>query len=880
MSAFHATARREALQAVVGGRAWSLAIATAVLTGLPLAANAAARTGVADFVPAFSIGAWCVLVAAALLGAASVSSERRNGTWDLVLSAPERPSATIWAKLAAMGVSAAVLLAGFPIEALVESSRNAVDWASVLGGMLGLWCLGVAAGSLGIVAGTIVRSGLGATALALLVAGAWVSVTRSMQVLGDPWSAAVGFALDPIRRAQEFSGGAFDLGSVITLLGVALSCTWMAARWADTERRLQRAGSWQRRLSSTVMALVALVVVGIAARGPGAAAPRMDVHQLLRRNASEALQKAVSAADAPVQCTLLVAKGVGDPAAAAARSAMDRMRGCTEASGAAPTTMEVDLLAPLQAGNAAQAMERITASESAALGAWNKAFAKALATLDAVCGAGDLAGPLAQAVAARPQGDPKAGKLQALLAALQRGTAEGAQWHAGFEAAAAAAPERPLGDVEGAGRALAAELGVWAQLLRDGADTLGLGAVSRELREAARRMVTLSDACRASQDGIDRLPPMRLGEVAAAIRTPPVLVVSTGKGSAAIPAWRLLEGEASADAAMVEALAAAQGAARNAVVFVHATQRSPLEATAGGADFAFMADALRAARFRVEAWNPSQAPRPAARNAQRRAWVVLPPLDRRSLEPDAAEQALLQATHRLIEEGESVLVLTTPSVSATLGMTDPWSDVLRACGVTARTDAMVVQLLARSESARELRNSLDDVLPAPGPLGHMIRGRVQWPLPMPLRIDSAMGWRASAVALVPPQASIWIEDDPRVVTRGVSEVPAGKALASDAQVPLLAVSESDRGRVALSGGAGWPMSGTAGLADARGMLRFPGNRDLFVGVVRWLVRDDSVMQGTDRGVAGESGGALAVVWLPAIVLLGTRLGIAAWRRRA
>jgi hypothetical protein len=192
------------------------------------------------------------------------------------------------------------------------------------------------------------------------------------------------------------------------------------------------------------------------------------------------------------------------------------------------------------------------------------------------------------------------------------------------------------------------------------------------------------------------------------------------------------------------------GTGRDVRVAVFAKDAKAAEATAAGADFAFMADALRAARFRVEAWNPSQAPRPAARNAQRRAWVVLPPLDRRSLEPDAAEQALLQATHRLIEEGESVLVLTTPSVSATLGMTDPWSDVLRACGVTARTDAMVVQLLARSESARELRNSLDDVLPAPGPLGHMIRGRVQWPLPMPLRIDSAMGWRASAVALVPP----------------------------------------------------------------------------------------------------------------------------------
>ena len=38
MSGFSATFRREALQALVGGRAWSLAIAMAALTGLPLIA--------------------------------------------------------------------------------------------------------------------------------------------------------------------------------------------------------------------------------------------------------------------------------------------------------------------------------------------------------------------------------------------------------------------------------------------------------------------------------------------------------------------------------------------------------------------------------------------------------------------------------------------------------------------------------------------------------------------------------------------------------------------------------------------------------------------------------------------------------------------------
>jgi|GEM_PF-1986869 len=883
MSAFAATARRDAWQALVGGRAWSFAVALAALTGLPLAANASTRTGVADFIPSFSIGAWCVLVAAALLGASSISSERRHATWDLVLAAPPRPSATLWAKWLALAVSVGVLLVGFPLQAAIESLHNTVDWASLLGGMFGLWCMGLAAGAIGIAAGVVVRSGLGATALALLAVGVWVSVTRSMQVLGEPWNAAVGFALDPIRRTQQFSSGTIDAGSVITLLGVAFSFTWMAARWADTERRPTRLGAWQRRASALVMALIAMVVVGVAARGPGVISPAINLHHLLHHSASNALRAAVMNAQGPVHITLLTAKNLGDQANAAARAAMERARTCRDHQGGLVQINEVDLLAPAQAGEAAQVVERIALSESEAVTAWKLAFTSALAALDAVCLSGDLAAPLNQIASTRGQGDAMSPRLLALAAALTRGMSEGTQWHDAFEAAAAPIAERPLGDIEGASRALAAELAVWAQILRDGAGTLAQGAVSPPQRDAARRLATLSDDCRAAQDTIERLAPLRLAEVASALRTPPVVIVSSARGSAAIPAWRLLEGETSADYAMAETFAAAQGAMRNAIVFVQAAQRSPLEATASGADFAFVTEALRATRFRVEAWNPTQSARPSIRNAQRRAWVIVPPLERRSLEADANEQALLAATRRLIEEGESVFLLATPSISATLGMVDAWSELLRGFGLTARTEAMVVQLLARSESSRELRTALEDVQPGDSAIADVMRGRVQWPLPMPLRVEAVAGVRNEVVAMAPPLPSIWIEDDPRVVTRGAAEVPADKALQPGQIVPLLAVAQSATNpntRVAISGGAAWPMTGTAGVADARGMLRSPGNRDLFVGILRWLVHDDSVVQDLPPMDRGASRRSFAVVWLPSLSMLCCFVGIAAWRRRA
>ena len=875
MSAFAASWRRDAWQAVVGTRGWTLAAAVAMLSGLPLLAVPPRAGAVVDLAGAFSIGAWCMLVGSALVGAAAISRERRQGTWELVMAAPSPPSGTLWGKWAGSLALLLVIESSFALLALVARATAPLDLASVVGGMLGLWLVGCVGTSLGMLAALAVASGLGASVVSLLLVGVWVSVVRSMQALGDPWFGAVGYALDPIRRAQEAATGTFALGGMLAMAIASASLAWTAAAWADAPRHRPRGRGWRLRLASIVAGVGVAAIAGVALRGPGAESPRVDLHAVFRGDPEPALRSSVAATRGPIQLTLFTARGPGDAAVAAARQAIDRVRACRDASGLQPTWSEVDLLSPMEAGRAAQAMDAIQSSEGAAVQAWREAFAAGLASLDRVCAVPDLATPLQQAASTRPTGDLVANNLASLAAGLQRASNEGRSWRAAFEKLAAGSAEQPLGDREGAARGLASELGVWARLLREGADALGRGGVVTQ-REASRRLAELSDACRAAQDAIDRLPPLRMTEVAAAMRSPPLVVVTTPAGAAAVPAWRLLEGPVAADAAMTGAIAAAEGAPRDGVVVVHAMPRSPLESTSAGGDLAFVAEALRGSRFRVEAWNPSQAPRPAMRGAQRRAWIVLPPLARASLEPDAAEQALLSATRRLVQEGQPVLLLVAPSVAASMGMTDPWAGLLSEFGLTARSSDMVVQLQARSESGRALRQGVEDVVPGDHPIASSI-GRSAWPMPLPIRVDAVPGVSSAVVASVPEDPSIWIEDDPRVVSKGVAEVPADKAIRPGSVVPLLAVAERASQRVAIAGGVGWALSQTAGAADARGLPRQPGNRDLMVATMRWLVGDQTL---SSRSASPEGRGVFAVAWLPAIVLLGIRTGVSAWRRRA
>ncbi len=874
MNAAAAMARLGAQQAITGGRVLGVAGAITALSGLPLLS--APPHGSMNLEPTCSVAAWGVLIGSIMLGASRVSGERRAGTWDLVLAAPDRPAAAVWGLGLSLPATSALLAMGLALQAIVASWSGPVDLASAMGGMLGLWLLGMAGGAAGLVAGVTVRSGLVAMVSGLLGAGAWVFAARSLQVLGDPWWGAAGYALDPIRRVQEFASGAFELGGVIAMLAASLLLTWLAARWCDTDREPRRVARWRARVMAVVLCGLALPVTGVLLRGPGVVSPRVDLQTVAPAWPDPSLREVVAGMPDPARVVLLRAGAATDPLQlVAARQAMRRLASCVTAGGQSVQTHEVDLLALDQAADSARVMEWIEAAERQALQPWREAVTEALDALDAVASQGDLAKSVRRQADARSDGAGP--QLRAVAAAIQRAVAEHASWRRAFEEAAMPGSDRPLGDWEGTGRGLAQEMRVWAGLLQEAGDELVRSQV-RDQREAGRGLVALADRCRRVQDRIDRLPPLRVSEVAAAMASPPVLVLVAAEGVAAVPAWRLLQSDQSSDRVLVDAILSARGAPRRDAVVMHAWPQSPLQATPTGSDLAFMAEALRGARFRVQAWNPSEAPRPAITPGSRRVWLVVPPLDRRSLEPGSSEAALLDAARRLLQEGQPVMVLAPPSVAAAMGMADPWSNLLDAFGITAQTQSMVVQLTASSEAGRALRRGLDHVASGPGPMGGLAWDAALWPSPVPLLVETVRDVRSEVVAQVPPDPSVWVEDDPRVITRGTLEVPAGKGMTPDRQVPLLAVAERGDQRVAMAGGAAWPLSSSAAVTDGRGRLTHPGNRALLVGTARWLAGEP--VDAFAAGSRPEGRGAFAVAWLPPLSLIGLRLGVLWWRRRA
>ena len=81
-----------------------------------------------------------------------------------------------------------------------------------------------------------------------------------------------------------------------------------------------------------------------------------------------------------------------------------------------------------------------------------------------------------------------------------------------------------------------------------------------------------------------------------------------------------------------------------------------------------------------------------------------------------------------------------------------------------------------------------------------------------------------------------------------------------------------------------PVPHTPAPDTPRPALRLPPGRDSFrarallVGTVRWLVGDEVVASGEAPLARGR--GLHVVAWLPALVLVGARFGVRAWRRRA
>src|SRR5512136_63966 len=124
-----------------------------------------------------------LVVTAPFLTMRLVAEEERAGTLELLLTAPVRPAAVVAGKyLSALAVlgAALVLVAGYP-AVLAAAGRGAqggpaVEWPTVVAGLLGLFLLGAAALAIGLAFSALAGTPVVAALLSLLVLlGLWLS---------------------------------------------------------------------------------------------------------------------------------------------------------------------------------------------------------------------------------------------------------------------------------------------------------------------------------------------------------------------------------------------------------------------------------------------------------------------------------------------------------------------------------------------------------------------------------------------------------------------------------------------------------------------------------------------------------------------------------
>ena len=856
MSGFALSFSRELRSLVATPLIWGVAAAVAIPAGMGFAFGGLVSGAVADLSRAIGISMWCVGAAACALAARSVPAERRAGTWDFTLASPIDVATILHAKFAAISVASVVLIIPIVLQTFLLSCVASPSWSVILCGAFGLWMLIIAAAGVGMLAGVVVRSSAGAIIASLTGIAAWIALCRGGQSLRLPAIASAAFALDPLRRGEDFTRGSFDLGSGLSLLAMGIGCAWCAGAWAacDQETPSKRAGLLRMIMCVGVFAAIATTVVAL--RGSDAPVLRVEAATLFSGSLQPATKQFIATCAAPLNVTLLSSAGNSDTGALRnAHGIMARLAGEVLSDGTSIGRQEFDSLALADAEQSAAMFEMIEAGESKNVNAWRDAITKGMTALRSIESFSDAAAPQIQTLLkALAKDDAARGKLEMFAAAMEKTATNGNVVRDAISQMASATPDKPLGNIEGAGRKLAIELKWWSSTLQEVSDIAakrlqsGTPALITSARQTERNCATQAELAKGAQDRIDQLPPLRLSEVTSAMRYPPTLIVSGANGVAAIPAWQMSASVDATELALAEAIRCVQGAPRIVVTIVHSQTKSPLESVSSGGDLSLIVQSLRAARMEVQEWNPSKGARPLTQ-AGKRVWIVIPPLDRSAQEPDPAENALLAATRGLLAENESVLVIATPNPFAAMGISDPWADLLLFAGLRAKSGQVVLDLVTKSENTNEIRSFVEFAGSSsthPATLA-AANENILWPMPIPIEIKTVDSWKAMPMEFIPPAAQRWIETDPRVASRTMEAAPSGKVF--NESVPVLVAAQRDDGaRVALSGGLSWLLTVHGGIREGeQGALRYPGNRDLLIGVLRWLSASEPIATVSDTG---------------------------------
>jgi len=853
-----AIARRDLLGAFSTPLAWVLMAATGLLAAVVFLSLTFRDGEIANLRPVLVALGWATLLLAPAVAMRSIAEERRQGTLEILRSAPIGAGAIVIGKfLAAVAVLAAMLL---PIGVLAVPLElfGRPDYGEILCGVLGLLLVGASIAAVGILASSLTSSQVLAYLGAMFP---WLAAVLSVKLLpgwlGGPWPERLE-RLDPLRRLDAFVIGLFDGANLVYFLAVAGVFLLLAVLALSRDER--RSPSGVGRLGRGVHASLRIgaMVVAAAAVVAIASVPGLRVRLDLTRTRAYSLAPETRSLLADLEGSwaidLLVVEEQGD------RGLLEQVDEVLRRFAEANPAIEVgriDPTRPEDLGAYEALLERLAAGFETETGDATAAIEEAMVAFDELLAFAAEESPRARArlAAARARGEAEADALETLSATaamLEQVATTGPRLQQEIRGLLETSPAQPFPDLESARSALAAHH-------RIRSDQLAAG-MPRDPR-ASR----LARSLRVSMDRLERLPRSKLGEIATAIASGEAAVVTGPDGAVVVPGWQILPRSSFADAEtvrfdrrfrgeqlLVAALRSLGMEAAPVAILMHTEPRSMLRRQEHGGEAAAIADELRAARFEVREWRPSDGDLPLAEGDGAAVFVPVPPLSRRGVEPDEDERSLLAATRELIDAGRPVLLSVGPSVLPLLGGRDPWAELAAELGVEADTSRTLLELppgdLAQEPQATHLaaQGTLEH------PLGAVLDDQavlLYYPVPMTVAEDAS----ATTVLALAPSETRWVEEDWRRL-REIDRVPEAKR--DPGSRPVIAAIERVRPdggvqRALVVAANGWLLSNladrTVPLGGERVAFANPGNRELARSGIAWLA-------GLDEWVAGGGPG--------------------------
>ncbi len=486
-------------------------------------------------------------------------------------------------------------------------------------------------------------------------------------------------------------------------------------------------------------------------------------------------------------------------------------------------------------------------------------------------------GRLERLLAILPAEDPVREPLKQHVGVLSLLPDQGNQIRLAVQKARRVDESKPLPDFETARSTLAAALTQTAEEADALAEILAKWQQRPNLDAAAKDVLAnLHYECRQvaqnlaeSADPLKRLPPLELSTIGKTLQEGEAAVVIGPDRAAVIPSAQLFpksnikrkdDGGVTFDqrfrgeqliSATIRSLTVEH---MPLVVFVHSEAASLLKPRDRQDDLVGVTQMLRASRFEVAEWAlAQQSAKPVPAAGQRVVWVIVPPPPARSLEPTAATRALIEATTKLIADGQNVLLNVSPSLVAKYGQADPFATMAVGFGVEADTARLVLESVSGEGGTTQISigQTLRDFAPD-HLIGRAVDGQQAYlGMPVPLVMRTSPNVQHGVVAAISPSETRWIEKE---WTGDLSGRKPEESSRFKEPVPLIITAERSNPngrstqRIIVSGSGGWMVSNVADvtydISGGRGTriaLINPGNHELMLASAAWLAGMDDLI---------------------------------------